>query len=90
LLEYPVLLEKMGSEDEAELIESQDRERVSPSNERKDASGDLGYNQIIFEHCQAIVAYPAKIEILGNVIEYLARDRIVNVIEGTPCPAPWL
>jgi hypothetical protein len=39
---------------------------------------------------QAIVTYPAKTEILGNVIQTLARDRVVNVVEGTPCPAPWL
>jgi hypothetical protein len=80
----------MGSEDEAELIEGQHRETVATSQERKDASGDLGYNQIVFEHCQAIVTNPAKTEILGNVIESLARDRIVNVIEGTPGPTPWL
>jgi hypothetical protein len=89
-LEYTVLLEKMRSEDEAELIESQNRETVAPLKERKDALGDLGHNQIVFEHCQAIVTHPAKTEILGNVIESLTRDRIVNVVEGTPCPAPWL
>jgi hypothetical protein len=89
-LEYTVLLEKMGSEDEAELIESQHRKTVLPPKERKHAFGDLGHNQIVFEHCQAIVTYPANTEVLGNVIESLARDRIVNVIEGTTCPAPWL
>jgi hypothetical protein len=67
-LEYTVPLEKMCSEDEAELIESQHRETVAPPKERKNAFGDLGHNQIVFEHCQAIVTSPAKTEILGNVI----------------------
>src|SRR5580765_5517574 len=80
----------MCAEYEAELIEGQHRETVVAPKERKDALGDLRYNQIVFEHCHAIVTYPAKTEILGNVIQSLARDRIVNVIEGTPCPAPWL
>ena len=88
--EYTILLKKMRPQDEAELIESQHRESVAPPKERKDAFGDLGHNQIVFEHCQAIVTYPANPEILGNVIEYLSRDRIVNVIEGASCPAPWL
>jgi len=43
-LEYTVLLEKMCSEDEAELIESQHRKTVLPPKERKDAFGDLGHN----------------------------------------------
>jgi hypothetical protein len=80
----------MCSQDEAELIESQHRGTVAPPKERKDAFGDLGHNQIIFEHCQAIVIYQAKTEILGDVSESLARDRIVNVIERAPCPASWL
>jgi hypothetical protein len=80
----------MCSEDEAELIESQHRESVAPPKERKDAFGDLGHNKIVFEHCQAIVTDPAKTEILGNVIESLARDSVVSVIEGAACPAPWL
>jgi hypothetical protein len=58
----------MCSEDEAELIESQHRETVAPPKERKDAFGDLGHNWIVFEHNQAKVTYPAKTEILGNVI----------------------
>jgi hypothetical protein len=89
-LEFTVPLEKMCSEDEAELIESEHRETVAPPEERKDTFSDLGHNQIVFKHRQAIVTDPAKTEILGNVIESLTRDRIVNVIEGTPCPAPWL
>jgi hypothetical protein len=80
----------MCSEDEAELIESQHRETVAPPKERKNAFGDLGHNQVVFEHCQAIVTYPAKTEIVGNVVYSFTRDRIVNVIEGTACPAPWL
>jgi hypothetical protein len=89
-LEYTVLLKKMCSEYEAELIESQYGGTVAPPDERKDAFGDLGHNQIVFEHRQAIVTHPAKTEILGNVIESLARDRIVNVIEGTTRPAAWM
>ena len=89
-LVHTVLLEEMCSEHEAELIESQHGETVVPSKERKNAFGDLGHNQIVFEHRQAIVTYPAKTEILGNVIQSLARDRIVNIIEGTTCPALWL
>jgi hypothetical protein len=89
-LEYTVPLEKMCSENEAELIESQHREAVLSPKERKDAFGDLGNNQVVFEHRQAIVTYPAIAEIVGNVIESFTRDRIVNVIEGTTCPAPWL
>src|SRR5579862_6974058 len=89
-LDYAIPLQKMRSEDEAELIESQHRETVAPPKERKDAFGDLGHNQIVFEHRQAIVTYPAETEILGNVIESFARDRIMNVIECTSCPAPWL
>jgi len=58
----------MCSDDEAELIESQHGESVSPPKERKDAFGDLGHNEIVFEHCQAIVTYPVKTEILSNVI----------------------
>jgi len=58
----------MCSEHEAELIENQHRQTVAPPKERKDAFGDLGHNQIVFEHCQAILAYPAKTEILSNVI----------------------
>ncbi len=42
-LEHTVPLEKMCSEDEAELIESQHRETVAPPNERQDAFGDLGH-----------------------------------------------
>jgi hypothetical protein len=67
-MDYTVPLEKMSSEDEAELIEGQQRERVAPPEEWKDAFGDLGHDWIVFEHCQAIVTYPAKTEILGNVI----------------------
>ena len=58
----------MCSENEAELIESQYREAVLSPEERKDAFSDLGHNKIIFEHCQAIVTYPAQTEILGNII----------------------
>ena len=83
-------MEKMCSQDEAKLIESQHRETVAPPKERKDAIGDLGHNQVILEHCHAIVTYSAKTEILGDVIESLARNRIVNVIEGATCPAAWL
>ena len=61
-------MQKMGAEDEAELIESEHRETVAPPKERKDALGDLGHNQIVFEHREAIVTYSAKTEILGNVI----------------------
>jgi len=35
------------------LIESQRRQIVAPPKERKDAFGDLGHNQIVFEHCLA-------------------------------------
>ncbi len=58
----------MRSENETELIEGKHRGSVAPSQERKNALRDLGHNQIIFEHCQAIVTYAAKTEILGNVI----------------------
>jgi hypothetical protein len=77
-LEYAVLLKKMRSEDEAELIQSQHRETVPPAKERKDALGDLGHNQIVCEHCQTIVTYAAKTEIVGNVVESLTRNRIVK------------
>jgi hypothetical protein len=67
----------MCSENEAELIESQHRETVTPPKKWKDALGDLGHNQIVFEHRQAIVTYPAKTEILGDAggdrVEYRAR-----------------
>ena len=43
-LEYTVLLEKMCSEDEAELIQRQHRESVAPPKERKRAFRDLGHN----------------------------------------------
>lgn len=89
-LEHTVPLEKMCSEDKAELIESQQGQSVVAPQEWKDALGDLGHNQIVFEHCQPKVIYPAKTEILGDVIESLARNRIVNVVEGTTGPAPWL
>ena len=56
----------MCSEDKAELIESQHGQSVTPPKERKNAFGDLGHNQIVFKHCQAIVAYPAKTEILAK------------------------
>jgi hypothetical protein len=58
----------MRSEDETELIESQHRGSVAPPKERKNALRDLGHNEIIFEHCQAIVIYTAKTEILRDVI----------------------
>src|SRR6266850_7614927 len=80
----------MRSQDETELIKSQRRDTVALSKERKDTFGDLGHNQIVFEYRQAIVTYSAKTEILSNVIESLARNRIVNIIKGTTCPAPWL
>ena len=80
----------MRSEDETELIERQHRETVAPPKERKNALRDLGHNKIIFEHRQAIVTYPAKTQILRDVIQSLTRNRIMNVIEGTTCPAPWL
>ena len=67
-MEYAVTLDEMRSEDETELIESQHGESLTPPKERKDAFGDLGHNEIVFEHCQAIVTYPAKTEILSNVI----------------------
>jgi len=80
----------MCSENETELIKSQQRETVAPPEERKDASGDLGHDEIVFEHCQAIVTDPANTEILGDVIESRTGDGIVNVIECATCPAPWL
>lgn len=43
-LEYTILLDKMCSEDEAELIERQHRESVAPPKERKRAFRDLGHN----------------------------------------------
>jgi len=67
-LEYAVLLDKMRSQDKAELIQSQPRETVAPPKERKDAFGNLGYNQIVFEHCHAIVTDLAKTKIFNNVI----------------------
>jgi len=48
------------------LIESQHQETAAAPKERKNAFGDLGHNQIVFKHCQAIVAYPAKTEILAK------------------------
>jgi hypothetical protein len=80
----------MRPEDEIELIESKYRGSIAAPKERKNALRDLGHNQIVFEHCQTIVTYAAKTEILGNVIESLTRDRIVNVIEGTTRPTLWL
>ena len=53
----------MRSEDETELIESQYRKMVAPPKKRKNAPRNLGHNQIIFEHCQAIAVYTAKTEI---------------------------
>jgi hypothetical protein len=79
----------MRSEDETELIERQHREKVAPPKEWKNALRDLGYNKIIFEHRQAIVANAAKTQILRDVVQSLTRNRIVNVIEGATCPAPW-
>jgi hypothetical protein len=58
----------MRSEDETELIECKHRGTVAPPKERKNAFGDLGHNQIVFEHCQTIVADATETEILGNVI----------------------
>ena len=43
-LEYSIPLEKMCSEDKAELIEGQHRETVAPPKERENAFGDLGHN----------------------------------------------
>jgi len=43
-LKYTITLDKMCSEDEAELIESQHREMVFPPKERKDALCDLCHN----------------------------------------------
>ena len=80
----------MCSQDQAELIEGKHRRGVAPPKKRKDAFGDLRHNEIIFEHRQPIVIDPAKAEIFGYVIQSLTRDRIVNVIEGATCPAPWL
>ena len=44
----------------------------------------------LFEQGRAVVTYPAKAEILGYVVQSRARDGVVNEIEGTTCPAPWL
>jgi hypothetical protein len=89
-LEDTILLQEMCSEDEAELIESKNGKTVAPSQERQDALCDLGHNQIVVEYCHAIVTYLAKAEIFGDVIQALTRHGIVNVIEGTTCPAAWL
>jgi hypothetical protein len=43
-VEYTVPLKKMCSEDETELIESQNGGAVGPPKQWKDAFGDLGYN----------------------------------------------
>lgn len=89
-LEDAIPLDEMRSEDETKLIESKDRGSVAAPKERKNAFRDLGHNEIIFKHRQAIVADPANTEVLGNVIQSFPRNRVVNVIEGTTCPAPWL
>jgi len=59
-LEYTVPLDKMRSEDETELIEGKHGESVFPPKKRKDTLGDLRHNQIVFEHCQAIVTDATK------------------------------
>ena len=43
-MEYTILLQKMRSENEAELIESKHGKPVAPSQERKDAFGDLSHH----------------------------------------------
>jgi hypothetical protein len=58
----------MCSEHEAELIEGKHRETVAAPNERKNALGDLGHNQVVFEHGKAIVTYTTKTKVLGNII----------------------
>ena len=67
-LEYTVSLDEMRSEDETELIEGKRGRSVAPPEERKNALRYLGHNEIVFEHCQTIVIYSAKTEILGNII----------------------
>ena len=62
------MLDEMCSEDETELIEGKHRGSVAAPKEWKNALRDLGYNEIIFEHCQAIVIYMAKTEILRDLI----------------------
>ena len=90
LLEYAVALDEMRTEDEAELIEGKHRRSVAAAEKRKNTLRDLRHNQIIFEHCQAIVIHTAEAEILGDVIESLTRNRIMNIIESATCPAHWL
>jgi hypothetical protein len=58
----------MRSEDEAQLIERKHRGSIAPPKKRKNALRDLGHNQIVFQHCEAIIIYPTETEILGNVI----------------------
>jgi len=66
--EYTVPLNEMRSEDKTELVEGKHRGSIAPPHERKNTLGDLGHNQIVFEHCQAIIIYPAKTQILRDVI----------------------
>ena len=84
------MLQQVGAENQAELIERQHGKIISVAEEGKDAFRDLGDDRIIVEHCETIVAYAAGTQVLGNVIESVARDGIVDVIEPTARPAPWL
>ena len=89
-LEHAVALDEMRCEDETELIEGEHRRNVFAPEKRKDTLRDLRHNQILFEHGQAVVIYAAETKILGNVIQRLTRNRIMNIIEGATCPARWL
>jgi hypothetical protein len=89
-LKYPVSMDDVRAEDEAELIEGQHRGSVAAAKERKDALGDLRQDQIVFEHCEPIIPHPAKPEIVGDVVEALTRNGVVDVVESAACPAARL
>jgi hypothetical protein len=88
-LDHSISLYQMRSEDEAKLIQGQQGGAVASPQERKNAFRDLGHNQIIFEHSETIVAHSTETGILGDVVEAVTRNGIVNIIEGTTRPAFW-
>lgn len=88
-LNNPVSLKKMGSQDEAELIQREHRRTVAAAHEWKNTSGDLGNYQVVFEDSETIVVHSAESEIPRDVVEPITRDGVVKVIESTTRPAPW-
>ena len=89
LLDHAVGLKKMCSQDEAELIQREDRRTVAAAHEWKNASSDLGNYQVVFEDGNTIVAHRPESEIPRNVVEPFTRNGVMKVVESTPRPAPW-